>query len=59
MTPTKTNPKVKMCSAWALIDPNDPQILPHRIYKERVQNGGRGSVTEGWKCIRVEIHPAR
>jgi hypothetical protein len=43
---------------WALVDPEDPQILPHRLYETRVDSGGRGSVTEGWKAIRVIITPA-
>lgn len=55
----KTKSKIESCKAWALIDPDDPRILPYRIYDERVQNGGRGSVTDGWKCIRVEIREVR
>lgn len=55
----RKQPAIKPCKAWALIDPQDREILPHRIYDERVNNGGRGSVTEGWKCIRVIIAAAK
>jgi hypothetical protein len=51
----KPKPKIKSCKAWALIDPETWQIEPHRIYDERVTNAGRGSVTDGWKTIRVEV----
>lgn len=48
---------VKPCKMWALVDPQDPQILPHRIYEDRVTEAGRGSVTDGWKTIRVLVTP--
>lgn len=50
-----SKPQIKPCEAWALVDPDDLEILPHRIYDERVTNGGRGSVTDGWKTIKVKI----
>lgn len=50
--------RIKPCLAWALIDPMDRQILPRRIFDEPVDNGGRGSVTDGWVRIRVKIIPA-
>lgn len=46
---------IKPIKAWALIDPTTRRLLPHRIYDKRSGNGGRGSVTEGWKTVRVEI----
>jgi len=51
----KKQPKIKPCRAWALVDPETWQILPHRIYDQRVTQAGLGSVTEGWKTIRVEV----
>ena len=51
----KPKQKIKPCTAWALVDPETWELEPHRIYDERVRNAGRGSVTEGWKCVRVEI----
>jgi hypothetical protein len=48
-------PTIKPCTAWALVDPDDWRIQPHMIFDEHVRNGGRGSITDGWKCIRVKI----
>lgn len=43
---------------WALVDPKDPVIFANRISEKRPTNGGRGSITEGWKAIRIVIWPA-
>lgn len=48
---------VKPRKMWALVDPENPVIEHHRIYEDRVTNAGRGSITEGWVTVRIEIRP--
>lgn len=60
MNVKKTKPKKwKSCKAWALCDPETGYINPLYISETRVQNGGFGSITEGWKCVRVIIAQAK
>lgn len=51
--------KTKARKAWAMVDPETGFIEVSRIYDRRERNGGRGSITEGWKMVRVEIRPIK
>lgn len=53
----KKFPPIRPTKAWAMVDPETGYICPGRIYENKARNGGRGSITEGWKTIRVEIIP--
>lgn len=55
----KKRPTVKPVKAWAMVDPENMQILSYRIYEKKERNGGRGSVTDGWITIPVKIIPLR
>lgn len=55
----KTKSEWKPIKAWVLADPETSYLNTQYVTDTRMGNGGRGSITEGWRPVRVEIRAVR